>query len=87
MFKCEKVRNAVWSFVIVDGKVLCIKYKKENIGYIDIPGGKIEADETSMEAAIREVREETGIKISNLEEVSNVIIEYSDWYRQFIKRK
>lgn len=74
----KKVRNAVRSFVIVDGKVLCIKYKKENIGYIDIPGGKIEYGETSIEAAIREVREETGIEVNNLEEVGNVIIEYPD---------
>ncbi len=74
----KKVRNAVRSFVIVDGKVLCIKYKKENIGYIDIPGGKIEDGETSMEAAIREVREETGIEVNNLEEVGNVVIEYPD---------
>ena len=33
----KKVRNAVRTFVIVDRKVLCIRYKEENIGYIDIP--------------------------------------------------
>lgn len=52
----KKVRNAVRTFVIVDRKILCIKYKAENAGYIDIPEGKIEEGETSMEAAIREVR-------------------------------
>ena len=31
-----------------------------------------------MEAAAREVKEETGIEVSNLEEVGNVIIEYPD---------
>ena len=74
----KKVRNAVRAFVIVDRKVLCIRYKEENIGYIDIPGGKIEEGEISMEAAVREVKEETGIEDSNLEEVGNVIIEYPD---------
>ena len=74
----KKVRNAVRTFVIVNEKVLCIKYKEKNVGYIDIPGGKIEEGETNMSAAIREVKEETGIEVSNLEEVGNVIIEYPD---------
>ena len=74
----KKVRNSVRVFVIVDRKVLCIRYKEENIGYIDILGGKIEEGETSMETAVREVKEETGIEVSNLEEVGNVIIEYPD---------
>ena len=74
----KKVRNAVMTFVIVNEKVLCIKYKEENAGYIDIPGGKIEDCETSMDAAIREVKEETGIEVSNLEKVGNIIIEYPD---------
>ena len=52
--------------------------KEENMGYIDIPGGKIEEGETGVEAAIREVKEETGIEVCNLEEVGNVVIEYPD---------
>ena len=74
----KKVRNAVRVFVVAGNKVLCIRYKEENIGYIDIPGGKIEEGETGVEAAIREVREETGIEVSNLEEVGNAVIEYPD---------
>ena len=74
----KKVRNAVRVFVVAGNKVLCIRYKEENIGYIDIPGGKIEEGETGVEAAIREVREETGIEVNNLEEVGNVAIEYPD---------
>ena len=74
----KRVRNAVRIFVVVNNKVLCIRYKEENIGYIDIPGGKIEEGETGVEAAIREVKEETGIEVSNLEDVGNVIIEYPD---------
>lgn len=74
----KKVRNAVRVFVVAGNKVLCIRYKEENIGYIDIPGGKIEEGETGVEAAIREVKEETGIEVSNLEEVGNAVIEYPD---------
>ena len=36
----KKVRNAVRVFVVAGNEVLCIRYKEENIGYIDIPGGK-----------------------------------------------
>ena len=61
----KKVRNAVRVFVVAGNKVLCIRYKEENIGYIDIPGGKIEEGET-------------GIEVSNLEEVGNAVIEYPD---------
>ena len=39
---------------------------------------KIEEGETGVEAAIREVKEETGIEVCNLEEVGNVVIEYPD---------
>ena len=74
----KKVRNAVRVFVVAGNKVLCIRYKEENIGYIDIPGGKIEEGETGVEAAIKEVKEETGIEVSNLEEVGNAVIEYPD---------
>lgn len=74
----KKVRNAVRAFVVDSNKVLCIRYIEENIGCIDIPGGKIEKGETGLEAAIREVEEETGIEVRNLEEVGNVIIEYPD---------
>lgn len=45
-----------------------------------IPGGKIEKDETPLQAAIREVYEETGYDISNqeIEKLKTVYIEYDD---------
>ena len=52
----KKVRNAVRAFVVDGNKVLCIRYKEENIGYIDIPGGKIEEGETGVEAAIGKLK-------------------------------
>lgn len=74
----KKVRNAVRCFLIRDGKVVCIKYKTKEIGYLDIPGGKIEEGETPEEASIREVYEETGMKVRNLISVGDAIIEYPD---------
>lgn len=65
----KKNRNAVRTFLIKDNQVVCIKYKIGNIGYFDIPGGKIEMGETPQKTAIREFKEETGIEINNLEKL------------------
>ncbi len=45
-----------------------------------IPGGKVEKNETPLQAAIREVKEETGYDISKqpIEDVGTVYIEYSE---------
>lgn len=74
----KKTRNAVRTFLIKDNQVVCIKYKIGNIGYFDIPGGKIEMGETPQKTAIREFKEETGIEINNLEKLGNIIVEYPD---------
>lgn len=73
----KKIRKAVRTFLINDNNVVVTKYKTEkNLDYYDIPGGKIENGETSLEASIREFKEETGIKIISQEYKGNVIIEY-----------
>lgn len=74
----KKIRNAVRTFLIKDNQVICTRYKIGNVGYIDIPGGKIEMDETPQMAAVREFKEETGINISQLEKLGNIIVEYPD---------
>lgn len=74
----KKTRKAVRTFLIKDNQVICTKYKIDNVGYIDIPGGKIEIGETPQNAAIREFKEETGIDISDLEKLGNIIVEYPD---------
>jgi 8-oxo-dGTP diphosphatase len=51
-----------------DSKILLIRRDKEPFkGKLALPGGHVE-NESEEEAAIREVEEETGIKIKNLEE-------------------
>lgn len=73
----KKIRKAVRVFLIKNNKVVAIKYKGEiNQGYYDIPGGKIEENETSEQAAIREFKEETGMDIKNPIYIGNTIVEY-----------
>lgn len=52
------------ALVVRHGKVLLVRRTIEPfLGYWDIPGGFCEADEHPAQAAIREVREETGLDI------------------------
>ena len=74
----KPIRKAVRCFLIKDNKIVVTKYKEGNkkAGYYEIPGGKIEKGETPEQTAIREMQEETGLKISNLKYKGNMIIEY-----------
>ena len=74
----KKLRKAVRCYVIKDNKVVVIKYKDGNIkaGYYEIPGGKIEEGETPEQTVVREMKEETGLEVSNLINKGNIIIEY-----------
>ena len=80
----KKNRKAVRTFLINKNNVVAIKYKTEkNLDYYDIPGGKIEDGETSSQASIREVKEETGIQIISQKYKGNVIIEYPNMIFDF----
>ena len=74
----KPIRKAVRCYLVKDNKVVVTKYKegKKKAGYYDIPGGKIEGEETPEQTAIREMKEETGLKIKNLKYKGNMIIEY-----------
>lgn len=73
----KKVRKAVRTFLIQNNKVLAIQYKRKiDKDYYDIPGGKIEENETSEQASIREFKEETGMQITKQKKIGNVIVEY-----------
>jgi len=54
-----------------DGKV-AILYSQKGDFYV-LPGGRIEKEETSEEAVIREAREETGCKVETIKEVGRTI--------------
>ena len=74
----KKVRKAVRTYLIENSKIVVIKYKSHDDDYYDIPGGKIEDNETSWEASIREFKEETGIVITKQHYIGHNTIEYPD---------
>lgn len=80
----KPIRKAVRTFLINDNEVIVIKYKtNKNMNYYDIPGGKIEENESAINASIREFKEETGIEIINQKYKGNVIVEYPNMIFDF----
>lgn len=51
-----------------DGKALVMR---KDSGIVDLPGGKVEKGEDIFEALVREVHEETGIKVKKFEFVAS----------------
>ena len=49
--------------LLQDGRILLARHERAAGSYWVLPGGSVEADETPEAAAIREVREETGLEI------------------------
>lgn len=73
----KPIRKAVRCYLIKENNVVVTKYKKGNKeGYYDMPGGKIEKGELPKQTAIREMKEETGLVVKDLNYKGNMIIEY-----------
>lgn len=49
------------------GRILVLERLKQDWPGLTFPGGKVDARESFTEAAIREVREETGLSVKNLQ--------------------
>ena len=61
----EKMYCAVKALLRRGGKFLFVEYASELLeGVFDLPGGRIEKGEEPLDALVREVREETGFKVS-----------------------
>jgi 8-oxo-dGTP pyrophosphatase MutT (NUDIX family) len=60
-YLCQYSRYAIILCRNRKGKFLCVK-ETDNRGWW-LPGGKVERNETFVEAALRECREETNIKV------------------------
>ncbi len=61
-----------------DGKFL-IGLRPDGValaGLWEFPGGKVQADETAAQAAVRECREETGLAVEVVAELDAVVHEY-----------
>ena len=77
----ERPLVGVGVILVKDRQILLVKRGHEpNKGMWSIPGGLIKLGETAEEAAIREVREETGLEVSigAVAGIFNVIIKDSD---------
>ena len=63
--------NATLCYIMKNKKVLLLKKTKGLFGgeKWNAPGGKIKENETAEECAVREVREETGLRVDGLEHV------------------
>ncbi len=82
----DKIVPAVGILVFKDEDVLLVRHKEISgflTGVYGLPSGRIEAGEREIDAAIRELEEETGLR-SREEE----LIEYSNnFYRALLERK
>jgi len=56
------MRPRVCAAIIRDNRILMVLHRNTEREYWTLPGGAIEAGETPQEAAIREVKEETGLE-------------------------
>ncbi|WP_411079826.1 NUDIX domain-containing protein [Streptomyces sp. cmx-18-6] len=68
------VRVRAGAIVIRDGRMLLLHFREPEVGgpHFEIPGGGVEAGETPEEAAVRELREESGLHGTIGREVARV---------------
>ena len=77
----EPKETAVICYIFKDDKVLLINKKTGlGAGKVNAPGGRIEPAEMAIEAAVREVQEETGLTPLNLKEVGQLSFIFKDGY-------
>ncbi|MBU1087390.1 MAG: NUDIX hydrolase [Candidatus Omnitrophica bacterium] len=61
---------------------MIVIYSRKNATEWCLPKGKLESGETSEQAAIREVAEETGVKAIIIEHIKDIYYKYTDPKRQ-----
>ncbi len=77
----EPKETAVITYIFKDDKVLLINKKTGlGTGKVNAPGGRVEPAEMAIDAAVREVQEETGITPLNVREVGQLSFIFKDGY-------
>lgn len=59
----DSPRLRVAAALLLDGRFVLVRHTKGAQSYLLLPGGGVEAGESLQEALVREVREETGLRI------------------------
>ncbi len=78
----EPTERCVLTYLFDGDKVLLIEKKRGmGTGYHNAPGGHIELEETKVEAAFRETKEETGLDVSDLKEVGTLYFQFKEGIR------
>jgi len=79
----EPTDRCVITYVEKDGNILFVEKKRGlGTGYFNAPGGHIEEDETAVEAAIRETKEETGLQIQDPEYRGTLYFDFEDGMKE-----
>lgn len=82
----EPVDKATLCFVRCDTRMLLIRKKRGlGAGKINAPGGRLEANETFEQAAVRELEEEVGLKATNLHYAGQHFFQFTDGYSMHVK--
>lgn len=78
--------RATLLFVLHDGKALLIRKKRGlGAGKINAPGGKIDPGETALQAAVREVFEEVGVRPRGSESRGELSFQFVDGLRLHVE--
>jgi len=71
----DAARQRVTVFIIDEGKVLLLYRFKNGEEYYAVPGGGIEPGETEEAAAVREIKEETGLDVCLGEKIGTLVLD------------
>lgn len=65
-------RHRATAFGVVerDGLIACVRVERATGPYFDLPGGGVDAEETEVEALVREFVEETGLSVQPLNRIA-----------------